>query len=191
MTQIFLFAPDGIDAGNLLACAKAAVTAGDCASIVVPGSTAQATVAGLQALGLATLLRDCAASQVHDLKADGLHLTDTANLKESRETLKNESLGVFAGTSRHLAMEAAEAGADYVAFAQTKQFAGEPLIGWWQAVTQLPSVAIDPVEPESLAKLLTQNPDFIRPSDAMWQDAQMAENIISTLNVRMGGGGKK
>ena len=82
-------------------------------------------------------------------------------------------------------------GADYVAFAQTKQFAGEPLIGWWQAVTQLPSVAIDPVEPENLAKLLMQNPDFIRPSDAMWQDAQMADSIISTLNVRMGGGGKK
>ncbi len=83
-------------------------------------------------------------------------------------------------------MEAAEAGADYIAFAQKSQAAGEPLIQWWQDIFEIPSVAFDPVEPEDLATLLPQNPDFIRPSDAMWTDAASATSIIAGLTRKMG-----
>ena len=181
MTQFFLYGPDGIASDLLLACAKAATAAGECSSIVVEASTSAQTIAALQNLSLATLLRDCEPEHVLALKADGLHLTSTQALGAARATLKNENLGVLVCASRHAAMEAAEAGADYVAFGQTKQYAGEPIIGWWHDVTQIPSVAFDPVEPEQLEKLLAQEPDFIRPADAMWESAEAATRIISAL----------
>ena len=186
MMTLFLFAPDGIAEDTLLQCAKAAVAAGDCASIVIPAQSTtslKTTVAALQSLGLATLLRDCETTLVLETGADGLHLSDATKLVEARKLLNNQSLGFFAGTSRHAAMEAAEAGADYVAFAQTKQVVGEPIIGWWQDVTQIPSVAFDPVEATALPDLVPQNPDFIRPVDSMWQSPEMATREITALTT--------
>ncbi len=81
---------------------------------------------------------------MHYLKADGIHIARAQPVKTLRATLKSESIGVFAATSRHIAMEAAEAGADYVAFAQGSQAHGEPLIGWWQDIFEVPAVAFDP-----------------------------------------------
>ena len=186
MVKLFLYAPDDIAEDVLLQCARAAAEAGECASIVVHGqsrNTMKKTVVALQALGLATLLRDCDVGLVHESGADGLHLSDGAKLLEARKQLINESLGFSAGVSRHAAMEAAEAGADYVAFAQTMQVAGEPIIGWWHDVAQIPSVAFDPVEMAMLPELLAQNPDFIRPSDDMWQSPEMAAQVIVALTA--------
>lgn len=184
MTKLFLFAPAGLSDEAILQCATAAVAAGGCASIVIPHkplSELKLNITALQKLGLATLLRDCDATAVLAAGADGLHLTDVAAMTAARSALKNESLGFFADTSRHIAMEAAEAGADYMAFAQTRQTTGEPIIGWWQDLTQIPSVAFDPVDATVLPDVMTQNPDFIRPSDDMWQSPEMAAAVISAL----------
>lgn len=179
--RLFLVAPDAIANDLLVACALAACKTGDCACIVAPHTIDQASVASLQGAGLAVLLRDCEVRLVHHLKADGLHLTDAVQFAEARKALDNHSVGLAAGTSRHAAMEAAEAGADYVAFTQSKQFAGEPILGWWHDVTDVPSVAFDPVTAETVASLLPQKPDFIRPSDDMWQGADSATRIVAEL----------
>jgi hypothetical protein len=42
------------------------------------------------------------------------------------------------------------------------------------------------VEPEALDTLLPQRPDFIRPSDAMWQSADEAGRIVAALAQRLG-----
>lgn len=181
MPRLFLVAPDELAPDTLIACAAAACQAGDCASIVVNGETLAGTVSALQNLGLAVLLRDCEARLVHHAKADGLHLSRNDTLRECRAALKTESLGIFAATSRHLAMEAAEAGADYVAFAQKSQFQGEPLLFWWQDIFEVPTVAFDPVGAQDLATLLPQKPDFIRPMDEMWQNPRSATQVISAL----------
>jgi thiamine-phosphate pyrophosphorylase len=55
------------------------------------------------------------------------------------------------------------------------------LISWWQEMFEIPVVAFDPVTPEDLAALLPQRPDFIRPDDAMWQNADEATRIISAM----------
>lgn len=181
LPRLFLVAPQGLATPLLIECATAAAAAGDCACILLQAKPEPGTLQSLQALGLAVMLADVEARDVHHAKADGLHLSDTALLAEARKALKNESLGALAGISRHAAMEAAEAGADYVAFTQTKQFAGEPLIGWWQDLTDVPAVAFDPVAPEALATLLPQRPDFIRPLDGMWASASAATQTISDL----------
>ncbi len=183
LPRLFLVAPD--NAPDVLACAKAAATAGDCASILVPATTNATNIAKLQSLGLAVIIRDCEPRMVHHLKADGIQITRSAPVKNLRATFKNEMIGVFAATSRHIAMEAAETGADYIAFAQKSQTAGEPLIGWWQDIFEIPSVAFDPVVPDDLATLLPQKPDFIRPSDSMWQSAAEAEKVVTALAAKL------
>lgn len=181
--RFFLSQPDDMTETQALACATAATKAANCAFIIVPATITAEAVAALQGSGLAVILRDSEARMVHRLKADGLLLSSMDDFAEARVSLKNESLGLLAGVSRHMAMEAAEAGADFMAFTQTKQYAGEPIIGWWQDVTDVPSAAHDPVTPEALATLLPQRPDFIRPGDEMWQSAEMATTVLSALKA--------
>lgn len=184
-TRFFLAAPDDIAEDLLLSCAKAACAAADCASILVNEAISPEAVQELQSLGLAVILRDAEPRKVHHLKADGLQLSSLENFSEARAALKSENLGFLAGVSRHAAMEAADAAADYVAFNQTKQFQGEPIIAWWQDVTSLPAVAFDPVNEDQLSTLLPQKPDFIRPSDQMWQDEASARDVITRLLATM------
>jgi thiamine-phosphate pyrophosphorylase len=179
--KFFLVAPKTAAADLIVTCAAAAARAGDCASVVISAAQAHDVTAKLQAVGLAVLLSDCEARAVHYAKADGLHLSRNDGVKEAREQLKKESLGVFTATSRHYAMEAAELGADYIAFAQKAQNVGEPLLAWWQEMFEIPVVAFDPVTPEDLATLLPQRPDFIRPDEAMWHSADEATRIISAM----------
>ncbi len=177
-TRLFLVAPE---VGEILPCARAACAAGDCATILVGGNATRDVVAALQALNLAVILKDVEPRDVHHVKADGLLLSSFGSFVDARQSLKNESLGLLAGTSRHAAMEAAEAGADFVGFTQTKQYVGEPIVGWWQDLTDVPVVAFDPVLD---ALLKPQRPDFIRCDDAMWQSPEEASRIVTVLMAK-------
>ena len=76
--------------------------------------------------------------------------------------------------------------ADYIAFDQkAASIGGEPIIRWWSDMMEIPCVAFTPVEPEDLDILLPQNPDFIRPSDAMWESAEEAHRIITAIMERI------
>jgi thiamine-phosphate pyrophosphorylase len=176
--RLFLVAPADIAETLLLDCAAAACAAGDCATILVPDSVSQTSVTALQAMDLAVILNDGEVRKVHYLKADGLHMSTIEGFAEVRKNLKNEVLGFAASASRHLAMEAAEAGADYVAFLPSKQVAGIPITGWWQEVTDIPAVVLEPVHD---ATLRPQKPDFIRPSDEMWASAEAATRVVKGL----------
>lgn len=181
LPRFFLVAPEALEPAQMLACATAACGAGDCASILVGEAVTGESVAALQSLGLAVIIRDCEPRQVHHLKADGMHISRSAPVKALRQSFKSEVIGVFAATSRHIAMEAAEAGADYVAFAQKSQTAGEPLLFWWQDIFEVPTVSFDPVSVDDIATLLPQKPDFIRPMDVMWESAERAKIEIAAL----------
>src|SRR5512143_3592765 len=86
------------------------------------------------------------------LGCDGVHIgQDDAPYAEARRLVgKERMVGVTCHNSRHLAMEAAEAGADYVAFGaffptSTKDpltRADPELLSVWQEVMQVPCVAI-------------------------------------------------
>ena len=112
------------------------------------------------------------------LGADGVHLGQSdGTVAEARERLgKDAQIGVTCHDSRHLAMEAGEAGADYVAFGaffptQTKQtdyVAGADLLEWWQAIFEIPCVAIGGITPENCAPLVTAGADFLAVSQAVW-----------------------
>jgi thiamine-phosphate pyrophosphorylase len=183
MTQFYLVAPSELKAEAILACATAACAAGDCATIIVPETVKQEDVAALQALGLAVFLQDVEPRIVSRLRADGLHINTTEHaIVDLRMSLPRDAMvGVGCGVSRHAAMEASEQGADYIAFTQKKQTGGEPLVQWWNDIAEIPCVPFDAVNAAELAILLSQHPDFIRPSDEMWASSDEATRVIKEL----------
>ncbi|MBS0481024.1 MAG: thiamine phosphate synthase [Proteobacteria bacterium] len=118
------------------------------------------------------------------LGADGVHLGQgDGDIAEARQRLgRDAQIGVTCHNSRHLAMEAGEAGADYVAFGAffptvTKQteYRTEPeLLEWWQALMEIPCVAIGGITPENCAPLITAGADFLAVSNAVWAGDEAA-----------------
>ena len=116
--------------------------------------------------------------------ADGVHLgQQDGDVAEARKVLGREAqIGVTCHASRHLAMEAGEAGADYVAFGAffpttTKQVEHRAEIGileWWQTLFELPCVAIGGIMPENCAPLVTAGADFLAVSGAVWNGDEAA-----------------
>lgn len=112
------------------------------------------------------------------LKADGVHLGQgDGDVRGAREALGREAqIGVTCNASRHLAMEAGEAGADYVAFgaffpSSTKESEHRPdpeLLAWWQQIFEIPCVAIGGITPENCAPLVRAGADFLAVSHAVW-----------------------
>lgn len=112
------------------------------------------------------------------LGADGVHLgQDDGDVGEARDRLgRDAQIGVTCHDSRHLAMAAGEAGADYVAFGaffpsstkDTKHVASLDLLEWWQGIFELPCVAIGGIMPENCGPLVQAGADFLAVSNAVW-----------------------
>ena len=118
------------------------------------------------------------------LKADGVHLGQgDGDVKEAREELGRQAqIGVTCHDSRHLAMQAGEAGADYVAFGaffptSTKEteYRAEPeLLSFWQGLFEIPCVAIGGITPDNCAPLVEAGADFLAVSGAVWNGDEEA-----------------
>ena len=116
--------------------------------------------------------------------ADGVHLGQgDGEVADARARLgRDAQIGVTCHNSRHLAMEAGEAGADYVAFGaffptttkQTEHVATPDLLEWWQALFEIPCVAIGGITPENCAPLVTAGADFLAVSGAVWNGDEAA-----------------
>ena len=114
------------------------------------------------------------------LGADGVHLgQQDGDVRDARALLGPQAqIGVTCHDSRHLAMEAGEAGADYVAFGafyptETKLTRHRPdpsILAWWSSVFEIPCVAIGGITPGNAAILIAQGADFIAVSRSIWGD---------------------
>ena len=112
------------------------------------------------------------------LGADGVHLGQgDGDPRDARALLgPSAQIGVTCHDSRHLAMEAGEAGADYVAFGaffstSTKETFHRPdpsILGWWSTLFELPSVAIGGITPENGRVLVEAGADFLAVLSAVW-----------------------
>jgi len=116
------------------------------------------------------------------LGADGLHLGQgDGDPREARALLGPAAqIGITCHDSRHLAMEAGEAGADYVAFGAffpttTKDVLHRPdpsILGWWSTLFEIPCVAIGGVTRDNGAALVAAGADFLAASSAVWTHPQ-------------------
>ena len=191
--QLYLISPLEVG-GDFPTRVERALGAGDVAAFQfrvkgIDQHEAAALAAPLQAICAA---HDCAFI-VNDsiglakrLGADGVHLGQgDGDVRDAREQLGREAqIGVTCHASRHLALEAGEAGADYVAFgaffpSTTKVSEHRPeleLLQWWQAMMELPCVAIGGITPVNCGPLVTAGADFLAVSAAVWNGDE-AENV--------------
>jgi len=118
------------------------------------------------------------------LGADGVHLgQQDGDPRDARALLGPAAqIGVTCHASRHLAMEAGETGADYVAFGaffptatKTVEHHAEPvLLSWWSTLFELPCVAIGGITPANAAPLVAAGADFLAVSGGVWSGDEAA-----------------
>jgi thiamine-phosphate pyrophosphorylase len=131
------------------------------------------------------------------LGADGVHLgQDDGDPREAREVLGREAqIGVTCHDSRHLAMEAGEAGADYVAFGafyptttkETRHHPDPSILAWWGTLFGIPSVAIGGITPANAAPLVKAGADFLAVSGAIWNDSEGEAAAVRKFARVLGG----
>lgn len=129
------------------------------------------------------------------LKADGVHLGQSdGDVREARLELGADvQIGVTCHNSRHLAMEAGEAGADYVAFGafypsdtkETQHQAEIETIEKWAHVMEIPCVAIGGITPENAGPIVKAGADFIAASASVWKYAGGAGEAVKAFNAAL------
>lgn len=146
----------------------------------------------VQAAGTAFILND-RPDLAAELGCDGVHIgQEDATYAEARAAMGPKGIvGVTCHDSRHLAMEAAEAGADYVAFGaffptQTKEpktHADIELLRWWSELTVVPCVAIGGITVQNAPALIEAGADFIAVSSGIWEYPDGPEAAVKAFNL--------
>ncbi len=126
------------------------------------------------------------------LGTDGVHVgQDDMLFKQAREIMGNDAIvGVTCHNSRHLAMEAAEQGADYVAFGaffdtttkQAKTKATPDLLHWWSNLVEIPAVAIGGINQDNCSTVLEAGASFIAVSEAIWKHSVSPKQSVADFN---------
>jgi thiamine-phosphate pyrophosphorylase len=140
--------------------------------------------------GVAVLMND-RVQLVKSLKLDGVHIGQSdMPLKEARALLGKEAMiGVTCHNSRDLAMDAAENGADYVAFGafyptmtkEVEHMADLETLSIWQESIEIPCVAIGGITAENASEVAVAGADFIAVSGAVWNHPQGASAGVKAL----------
>ncbi|QLC24391.1 thiamine phosphate synthase [Parasphingopyxis algicola] len=128
--------------------------------------------------GCAFILND-RADLAARLGADGVHIgRSDGDIAEARALLgRDAQIGATCHDSRHFAMEAGEAGADYVAFGafypsdtkETTHRSNPEILTWWSTMFVLPCVAIGGITAENAQPLVDAGADFLAVSGAVWK----------------------
>lgn len=121
--------------------------------------------------------------------ADGVHLGQSdGDVREARALLgPSAQIGKTCHDSRHLAMEAGEAGADYVAFGAFYPTTTKPsnyrpdssILTWWSTLFEIPCVAIGGITPANAQPLVDAGADFLAVCKAVWE----ADDIFAAVSA--------
>ena len=198
--RLYLSSPPKLSAANFLGPLKEALAGGDVASFqlrlkdVTDDEIRRATDTlrpVVQAAGCAFILND-RPDLAAELGCDGVHVgQEDASYAEARAALPNGIVGVTCHDSRHLAMEAGEAGADYVAFGaffptrtkEPKTQADIDLLRWWGEVMVVPSVAIGGITIANARQLVEAGADFIAVSAGVWEHPDGPQAAVREFNA--------
>lgn len=204
--RLYLITPPSLTENfdDLLA---AALDAGDVGAVQlrlkdVSDSVLQKTIDRLQpvvqARDVAFLLNDRPDLAVK-LGCDGAHVGQTdMKAPAARKILKDLTLGVTCHGSRHLAMQAGEDGADYVAFGafyptatkEPPEMAELEVLEWWAKMMEIPCVAIGGITPENCAPLVKAGADFLAVVGAVWNHkdgpAQGVREMLAAIGRAQG-----
>lgn len=142
--------------------------------------------------GVAVLIND-RPDLAKELGADGVHIGQSdAPYAKARSIVGPDAIvGVTCHDSRHLALEAGEAGADYVAFGaffptDTKDpiaKADTELLTFWQEMVELPCVAIGGITTENARELVEAGADFLAVSSGVWKHPKGPGSAVAAFNA--------
>ncbi len=124
--------------------------------------------------------------------ADGAHIgQDDMDYYSSRELLGGDAIiGITCHNSRELAFQAAQAGADYVAFGaffetptKSPKFRAElEILQWWHQAVEVPCVAIGGITVDNAALIIEAGADFIAVSSGVWQHPKGPTHAVKALS---------
>jgi thiamine-phosphate pyrophosphorylase len=191
--RLYLVTPPVVDAQAFSTPLAAALAAGDIAAVLLRLSDADERTQINCAKALCPVVQDKGAAALIDghaglvarAGADGAHLTGITNFTAALEQLKPERIvGVGGLFTRHDAMAAAEAGADYVMFGEPDAAGERPgfeaieeRVAWWAEVFEAPCVGYAASDDE-VAPLVKAGADFVALGDWLWRDPQAIAEII-------------
>ena len=204
-TRLYLITPPQIaDVDEFAAVLETALDAGDIACLqlrlktpdgMIDEAATRAVAAAVtelaQARGVAVIINDSPDLAV-ELGTDGVHVGwDDVPVKQARSIVGMDMIiGATAKNSRHVAMQAGEAGADYVAFGafyptSTKEgtvAASPELLEIWQESMEIPCVAIGGITLDNAAPLVTAGADFLAVSSGVWDHPEGAPVAVAAFN---------
>lgn len=185
--RLYLITPPRLDAAAFSSPLAAALDAGDVGAVQLrlkdsDDDTIRRSCEKLRVLvqqrDVAFILND-RPDLANELDCDGVHIGQQDRpYGEARRLIGEDRIvGVTCHNSRHLAMEAAEAGADYVAFGAfhptaTKEppaRADPAILAWWSEIMTTPCVAIGGITVENCGPLIDAGADFLAVSAGVWQ----------------------
>lgn len=200
-TRLYLVSPERLDHPDLFAAdLRAALDGGDVAAFqlrlkdVDDAAIARAADALrpiCQQRGVAFIMNDRPDLAVR-LDCDGVHIgqEDMPYAEARRIVGPDRQIGVTCKSSRHLAMEAAEAGADYVAFgaffASTTKTVTTPadleILTWWSELMEIPCVAIGGITVENCRPVIAAGADFLAVASGVWNHRNGPEAAVRAFN---------
>ncbi len=204
MTELYLISPPKVILPAFLPELKAALETGHVRSFQLRLKEAEDAeiIEAAKAMQPLCHAHECAfilndrADLAATLGADGVHLgQDDMPVGDARKILGDQKIiGVSAHASKHLAMEAGEQGADYVAFGAFFPTTSKPqekidkwgvptpdILTWWTEVTTLPCVAIGGVNAQNAGILAKAGADFVACITAAWNHSKGAAYAVEEL----------
>ena len=193
---ICIITPTKIDR-DVLAGAFAAALIPDCLEVVIlSGDTISQSpgrvIRDLRALvahhGKVFLVEDDI-TLAAELEAEGTLVSDLIALQKTKSRIGPEAMvGVMCGTSRHSAMEAGEAGADFVGLQAAETLKADDAsftdhITWWRELFEIPSVTFGATTTAMATTQLQAGADFVALGEEYWANGTMAKTIetLATL----------
>jgi thiamine-phosphate pyrophosphorylase len=178
--RLYLAAPDPLPA-NFADLLDLALGAADIACLrLAPSPETLPIVAKAQAMGCAVLLTD-SPGEVAGFGADGVPLFQPKAYRAARGLLPSANIGVFCGNSRHEAMEAGEAGADYIAFVAEPE-----LVAWWAEVMVVPVVVELGDRLDQAGGFIAAGAEFLCIGAGIWQSEANLRSALDRLTALIG-----
>ena len=206
--RLYLITPPRLEPRAFAETLKAALDAGDVASLQLRLKTEDERTADADTIRRATevlmplaqsydvafLIND-RADLAAEMNADGVHVgQDDLPCREARKIVGPDRIvGVTCHDSRHLAMVAGEEGADYVAFGAffetgtkvPKSRAEPEILTWWTETFVVPCVAIGGITVGNAATLVAAGADFLAVSAGVWAHEQGPAEAVRAFNLIM------
>jgi thiamine-phosphate pyrophosphorylase len=199
--RLYLITPPKLEPRAFAETLKRTLGAGDVASLQlrlkdVPDEeiarAADVLMFVAQQAGVAFILND-RPDLASKIGCDGVHIgQEDASYAEARAIMgKDKIVGVTCHASRHLAIEAADVGADYVAFGaffptatkEAKAHADPEILQWWSELMVVPCVAIGGINVANAKPLVDAGAEFLAVSSGVWDHPDGPGAAVKAFNA--------